>query len=101
MNEYFYHDVYLLAGTPENRRCIYACQYDAPESGSGLFTVFRRAASEETTAVLKLKRLDVNAKYELEWFRGAKEVVSGAELAAMTVDMPEPRSVKVCIYKRI
>lgn len=45
--------------------------------------------------------IDPAAKYEIELYDGTKKTVEGKELADWKVDLKEPRSFQLLIYKKL
>ena len=47
------------------------------------------------------RKLDPNAKYELEDWNGKVKTVSGREFENLLISLPEPRSFAVLFYKKL
>lgn len=79
-------------------------QFDRPDLGRGLATLFRRPNCPYASADIRLRNLDRQARYELE-FRESyqakeKRIMTGAELAKLRIDLPSTGSVLV-LYRKV
>ena len=97
----FLGDMYQVGGSPESRRGLYAYQCHLPDEERGFFAVFRRPEGDEREMVPRLRAIDPAARYEVETFRGATEILPGAELAARRVTLDAPRTVRLVFYRRL
>ena len=101
LQAYYMGDFYPLTdetGAADDVWCGWSLH--RPTENDGFALVFRRADAPEETKTFELPAVDPTAKYEVEYFDGTKEVVSGAELAKLEVKLA-PRSFFLAIYKKI
>ena len=102
LKDYYLGDFYQLTDPTyavDDCWCAWSC--DLPEQKAGFAIAFRRAQAEEATMTFELPAIDPNAKYEVEYFDGAKKVVYGKDLATLKVELLEKRSFFLIIYKQI
>lgn len=66
-------DYYPLTDHSSAANVWAACQFDRPQSGAGVVTVFRRAGSEDESVRLKLRGLDAAVTYTFKVWLGALE----------------------------
>lgn len=79
-------------------------QYDQPAKGKGVVQVFRRAESPVSEITLKLRGLDVKARYEVrDQDSGQKSIVSGRQLAqkGLTVVLVDKPGSAVILYRKV
>jgi hypothetical protein len=90
-----------LTEHPEDFRNYYAAEIIDPAAGAGWVAIFRRAACTADSISLQLKGIEPAAEYTVETYPETPvRTVNGSELAAMTVQMPEPRSCKVIFFRK-
>jgi alpha-galactosidase len=96
----FYGDMYLLTEHPESHRGIHAYQCDLPEENRGFFAAFRRLEGNESERLLAMRKIDANAEYELETFRGDTVRMQGSAFQHYLLSLPEPRSMRLVFYRK-
>lgn len=78
---YLLADYYPLTPYSLEKNVWVAWQFDDPDSGGGIVQAFRRETCPEASAVLILKGLDPDARYEMKSLDGGPgSLVSGREL---------------------
>jgi alpha-galactosidase len=101
MRQYISEDYYPLTEHPEDFRNYYAAEIIDPAAGAGWVAIFRRAACTADSISLQLKGIEPAAEYTVETYPETPvRTVNGSELAAMTVQMPDPRSCKVIFFRK-
>ncbi len=102
MRPFYLGDYYPLAGEPmpqnESRFC--AWQMHRADTDAGFALVFRRLGIDERRFACALKGVDPAATYKVEFFREAPRTMKGSELAALELDLPQPRSFKLFFYEK-
>ena len=94
-------DVYPLVEAPENDWTKWnGQQIHDPQKNSGMVQLFRRKNSPDPEFQMKLAGLDPEAAYNVEFFTGEKQTLSGRELASMTVRLEQPRSFQLIRYHK-
>ena len=94
-------DVYPLVEGPETDwRKWSGQQIHDPAKNCGMVQIFRRKNSPDPEFQLKLTGLDPAAVYEVEFFTGEQCMLSGHELASLTIHLDSPRSFQIIQYQR-
>ena len=83
----------------ENRWC--AWQLHRPDLDAGYAVAFRRLDTPSHVFEAKLRALDPQATYEVEVYDGGTKRMSGAELAALRVELRRPRDFRLFFYRRM
>ena len=103
--QYLLGDFYPLTPSRLEKDVWVAWQYDRPEQGEGLVQAFRRENSPYELARFKLHGLEANKTYQLTNLEkpDSPESMSGRELMerGLPVELPEPRSSAILIYRRV
>lgn len=99
---YYFGDFYALTDNSFDGSDIFAgYQLNVADKGEGFFMVFRRQDCPESSFLLRLRGIDLNATYSVEEFEGGTALVKGSDLACRLLDFPEPRSYKLVFYRKI
>ncbi|MBE6356404.1 MAG: hypothetical protein E7058_04740 [Lentisphaerae bacterium] len=93
-------DYYMLTPYSESLKSWHAWQGDDPAKECGVVVAFRRPESPEAEMELHLHNIKPDARYRLEFHNGEVKELSGSELAAITVALPEKRSFDLFYYIR-
>ncbi len=102
VREYMGDDFYPLTGYTLSRMDWMAFQLHRPEDGSGMVMAFRREENATPAMTFGLRGIDAEARYRLRDIdRGDLGETGGAELSALTVEIPEPRSARILFYEKI
>ncbi len=95
-------DYYPLTDIGTDESQWMAWQFDRPDLGKGFAMVFRRAQVSETSFVAQLQGLDPQANYEVHLADENKTLtMSGADLGAFTVDVPQVSSSVLLTYRKV
>jgi alpha-galactosidase len=77
-------------------------QFNRPDLGQGFAMVFRRPKVNETSFVTHLCGLEPDAHYQVQLVDENKALVlTGKELEAFKIDLPQPASSALLIYRKI
>ncbi|MCQ2389104.1 MAG: alpha-galactosidase [Kiritimatiellae bacterium] len=103
MRPFYLGDFHPLAGgpRPQNESCWCAWQMHRADLDAGFALVFRRIGVDARRFACALKGVDPAATYKVEFFREAPRTMKGSELAALALDLPQPRSFKLFFYGRV
>lgn len=105
LRPYFTGDFYPLLAHSQGTDVWTAWQYDRPDLGAGCALFFRRPDSPFATMTANLHALDDAAQYAVELRYDLQRVetcmLRGAELAELTVTLPDPRTSLVVTYKGV
>lgn len=101
MKPYWNGDFYpLTEETPATNDVWCGWQMDDPQTHSGFAIVFRRGQAPDETQVFSLGNIEPQADYEVETFSGAKKTLSGKELQAWKVTLPQ-RALALIFYRKL
>lgn len=103
LRPYFYGDMYPLTQITTNKDVWSAVQYNIPENDDGMIQIFRREESPYETACFKLREIDRESDYLFTDCDGGEFTVSGKLLTekGFEITIPQKRSAKIFIYKKI
>jgi alpha-galactosidase len=104
ISPYYYGDYYPLMPYSLDHTAWIAWQFDRPETGEGAVQAFRRAQSVYESARLRLRGLDVEARYTVTTFDGPGPTeMSGRELTerGLPVTIGDQPGAAVITYKRV
>ena len=102
LKPYYMGDFYQLTEpTYAVDDCWCAWSLNRPNENDGFAIAFRRAKSDVDSMTFELPAIDPSAKYEIELYDGTKKTVEGKELANWKVDLKDPRSFQLVIYKKL
>lgn len=101
VGELFYGDFYPLFKDSDNPSVPFGYQLDDPDGKRGCIVVLNRKFCAEKKVMVNPRKLNPNAKYELEDWNGKVKTVSGRELENLLISLPEPRSFAVLFYKKL
>ena len=94
-------DVYPLVEAPENDWTKWnGQQIHDPQKNCGMVQLFRRKSSPDPEFQLKLSGLDPDAAYEVEFFTGENQKLSGCKLASLVIHLDLPRSFQIIRYQK-
>lgn len=87
-------------GSPEEWRWC-GWQMHRADLDAGFAIVFRRLDTPSPRFSATLGGIDPEATYEVETWKGAKELKRGRDLAAFSVELRQPRSFRLVYYRRV
>ncbi len=99
----YFGDYYPLFAINDSEQAWCGWQFDRPELGRGFGMVFRRAKAANAAADVKLRGLDPQAMYEVE-FRDSyaakkKRTMTGAELARQRIEIGSAPGSMLILYR--
>jgi alpha-galactosidase len=100
----FLGDYYPLTPYSKANNVWMAWQFDLPETGEGLVQAFRRKDCGETTATVKLRGFDAEARYEVTDFDATEpSEATGRELMekGLTITAKEKPAAVIITYRRL
>jgi alpha-galactosidase len=104
LRPYFTGDFYPLLAYSQATDVWTAWQFDRPDLAAGCALFFRRPDSPFASLTANLRALDPAATYAVELRHDCERVetcsLTGAELSALTVTLPEPRTSLVVTYRQ-
>ena len=101
MRPFFMQDLYHLTPHVWDKRAFHALECLSYDRASGLVLAFRRALTAENRLVLRLRGIDREADYEVSPHDGEPRLISGAELAALTLDFPAAPGVRLVFFRKV
>ena len=101
MRTFFMQDLYHLTPHVWDKRAFHALQCLSYDRASGLVLAFRRAQTPETGLSVKLRGIDRNTHYEVTPYDGEPKVISGTELADLTLDFPTAPGVRLIFFRKV
>lgn len=101
LRPYYLGDFYQLTDeTYAVDDCWCAWSLHRPDQNDGFAIAFRRAKSDVDSMTFELPAIDPNARYDVEFYDGTKKTVDGKELANLKIELKDPRSFQVVLYKK-
>ena len=102
LRELWLGDYYPLTDIGTDESHWMAWQFHRPDLGKGFAMIFRRAKVSETSFVAQLRGLDPKANYAVDFVDENKtRTMSGAELSAIKIDVPEVSSSVLLTYSKV
>lgn len=101
LRPYFLGDYYPLFDINVNETCWFGYQFDRPDLGEGMVLIFRREESPYPIAEIKLKALNPDAKYELNFVDiGKRKIGTGRKFSQLKITIPSAPGSMLITYKR-
>lgn len=103
IRKYWFGDYYPLSAVTNRPKDWCISQYHLPESGEGLIVAFRRQEADKAAYECKLYEIDAKAEYEVwrssGFERSSPEMMSGAKLASLVLEIPDKPGSLIIEYK--
>lgn len=102
LKPYYLGDFYQLTDeTYAVDDCWCAWSLHRPDQNDGFVLAFRRAAAKDAAMTFELPAIDPDAQYAVEYYDGTQATVGGKELANLVVELKDPRSFQLILYKKL
>jgi hypothetical protein len=99
---YFEGDYYPLLPHRADESAWWGYQLHRPDTGQGMIALFRRSQCRVEQVPVLLHALDLKATYRLtDEDSGETRTLSGAELKALTVKIPEMPGARLLFYEQV
>jgi alpha-galactosidase len=99
---YMIGDFHPLFPHVESEEAWFGYQFHRPDLGAGMALLFRRERCAKTSAEAGLRGLEPKARYEVTFEDGGTaRTMTGAELARLSLDVPQAPGSALLFYKRI
>ncbi|MBQ7208895.1 MAG: alpha-galactosidase [Lentisphaeria bacterium] len=101
MRPLFMGDLYHLTDHVWDKRAFHALECLSYDRTCGLVLAFRRALTAGNRLALRLRGIDREADYEVSPRDGEPGILSGEELAALTLDFPTAPGVRLIFFRKV